>query len=705
MDPKEKRTVAPPHASNIVFSEFEIDPAARELRKSGIRIPLQDQPFRILTILLQRPGELVTREELRDQLWPADTFIEFEHSLNTSINKLRRALSDSAETPRFIETVPRRGYRFIGALAAPRPIVAQRRIWPAIAALCLAMLTAGVWQWARRLPAEPLTATPLTTYPGFERKPSLSPDGSQVAFTWDGPEENNTDIYVKVVGPGEPLRLTTDPAVDDTPVWSPDGRWIAFVRRHATAPRGDVLIVPALGGAERKIGLTVFSDLTIGPTLAWTRDNKWLAIRDDSGSGRSPGLYLLSIDTGESKLLLPSPAVKEAPEAYASFSPDEKKLAFSRDHKLYVVDIEERAAKGEPRRLTNDPATIDGSPVWTPDPGDIVFRSLKGVSAATLRRVPADGSGPAIPIPGIGSSAFEPAIGRQGGRLVFSERFHDSNIWRMPLRAGGTAAGPPVRVIASSRIDSAGAFSPNGKRVAFFSNRSGTDQLWAAGSDGANPVQLTHFSGGLVGTPKWSPDGKWIAYDAYAGGNRDIYVMAAEGGPGRRLTQNAADDRMPAWSADGKWVYFSSDRGGPREIWRKPSGGGEEVQVTRNGGYNARESPDGKYFCYITRAAEGLWMMPIKAGVPDEANKKLVANRANFLVFDVSNSGIYFDGVTGPANGTLRFYDFATGCITIVVETGKPLSFGLSVSSDERWLLFAQVDRSGADLMLIEGFR
>src|SRR6266851_5690455 len=97
----------------LLFGAFEVDVRSGELRKQGVRIKLQEQPFHVLTVLLQRPGEVVTREELRNQNWPADTFVDFDNSLNTAINKLREALGDSADNPRFIETLPRRGYRFI----------------------------------------------------------------------------------------------------------------------------------------------------------------------------------------------------------------------------------------------------------------------------------------------------------------------------------------------------------------------------------------------------------------------------------------------------------------------------------------------------------------------------------------------------------------------------------------------------------------
>ncbi|MCP5119632.1 MAG: transcriptional regulator, partial [bacterium] len=144
--------------SPIRFGPFEVNLAAGELRKAGTRIKLQDQPFRILTILLSRPGEVVTREELREKLWPDGTFVEFEHSLNTSINKLRRALNDSADTPRYIETVPRRGYRFVGDVERVAVTQPRRRLLPrqlaGVAAVAVAI--AAVFLVARLLDEAPL---------------------------------------------------------------------------------------------------------------------------------------------------------------------------------------------------------------------------------------------------------------------------------------------------------------------------------------------------------------------------------------------------------------------------------------------------------------------------------------------------------------------------------------------------------------------
>ena len=262
---------------NIRFGLFEADFAAGELRKHGRTVKLQGQPFQVLTLLLHRAGQVVSREELQKALWPADTFFEFDQAVNTAVRKIRQTLGDSAENPRFIETLPRKGYRFIAPVAEIEAIVRSEATIPSagpaqsrwarpsahwlLALDLLAVITAiAGWVAGTRNTSQPISAlpVPLTSYPGQEMQASFSPDANQVAFVRDGEKQNNFDIYTKLTGSESVLRLTKDSAPDFSPAWSPDGRSIAFLRMIGPAQTG-VFLVPAIGGAERSSPILIMA--------------------------------------------------------------------------------------------------------------------------------------------------------------------------------------------------------------------------------------------------------------------------------------------------------------------------------------------------------------------------------------------------------------------------------------------------------------
>ena len=244
-----------PTTTRVRFGVFELDLAARQLRKGGTRIKLQEQPFRILALLTQRPAELVTREELRERLWSEDTFVEFDHSLNTAIQKIRQALGDSATTPRFVETIPKVGYRFIAPVEAnrasppPEPRAASRHTssWLAIAVLAVVAAALAGW-WSSREPAFDSTAYRLRrlTYDnGLTFQPAISADGKLVVYASDRAGKGDLDIWLQQTAGGEPIPLTSDTADEFEPSLSPDGTQVAF---RSGQDGGGIYVVPTLGG-------------------------------------------------------------------------------------------------------------------------------------------------------------------------------------------------------------------------------------------------------------------------------------------------------------------------------------------------------------------------------------------------------------------------------------------------------------------------
>ncbi len=714
----------------VRFGVFEVDLESGELRKNGLKVKLQEQPFQILAMLLERPGEVVTREELRQKLWSADTFVDFDHSLNAAIKKLRQAVGDSADSPRFVETLARRGYRFIApvdgatrhnptektprtveTLAAPeaqtvllqgpqRAKERQANRWIGLAA-ALVLISVAVWffrdRFVRRsseLP--PMKVIRLTSFPGMEDAPDLSPDGRMVAFVWDGEKGDNRDIYVMLVDAGTPLRLTTDPGDDSSPAWSPDGRFVAFCRD--SKGRSGIYLVPSLGGYERRLAGEDPS-ITSWVTLDWSPDGKLLAVSGRSSPLRPYSLYLLSVESGEKKQVT-SPSSGPG-DFLPAFSPDGKTLAFTRSNALTRLDIYTIPVQGgKSSRLTFDERSLQGA--WTPDGREIIFSQLW--SRGGLYRISVEG-GSAVSLTEGGQFGFRPSVSRQGKRLAYSERIYDTDIWRFELVGSIDKVLLPTRLISSSQQEDTPQFSPDGSRIAFNSNRSGSFEIWVTDRLGQSPVQLTFFGGPYVtGTPRWSPDSKLVAFDSRPKGLADIFVVSAEGGPPHCLTEESSDDMVPSWSRDGRWVYFGSDRSGEGDwqIWKIPATGGKALQVTRRGGFEGSESFDGKSV-YYSKHSDDLWRVSLMDG-----EESLFLKNVEFRYWTVAEQGIYFVA-NEDGQRHIEFIDFASRQVSRVARLERKLGTnahrGLALSPDGRSLLVTLVERDSSDIMLVENFR
>ena len=470
-----------------------------------------------------------------------------------------------------------------------------------VAVIAAASVWLGVWgPTERELPA-PLRSVFLTTDPGSEQHPTFSPDGDQVAFAWDGENRDNTDIYVKLVAGGRALRLTTNPAVDSGPAWSPDGSQIAFFCRSEGS--GGIFLVPPLGGVALKLAesphyWSLEGTSGAGQDLSWAPDGKFLAVSDRTSPEEPFAIFRVSVESG-AKRRLTSPPAQSPGDHSPAFSPDGRTVAFVRQNGSYAVDIYlMQVPDGEPRRLTYNDQPTRGL-AWTPDGREIVFSLDPGGigSNSSLWQISSLGGMPEL-LSGTGGDAIYPAISRQGSRLIYSRRTSDDNIWRLELSGLTTARNQPTRLIASTRTDFFPQISPDGDRIAFESDRSGSPEVWVCDRDGRRPVQLTSFVDLNAVSPCWSPDGRWIAFDAAPDGNPDIYVISADGGSPRPLTTESSSELIPSWSRDGKWIYFPSDRTGIFQVWKAPAAGGEAVQVTKKGGVVAFESPDGKFVFY-----------------------------------------------------------------------------------------------------------
>jgi Tol biopolymer transport system component len=675
---------------------------------------------------------LVTREELRQKVWPEDTFVDFDQALNTAIAKIRTALGDDAENPRFVETLPRRGYRFIGPVDQPSSQVPTGGVsrwrfekptatWTLLGvAAALLALVSGI-AISRFLPNRsrvslpPIDVLPLASLPGFEVQPAFSPDGNHVAFALRA--EKNSGVYTAMVGGENSLRLTSNSG-DCCPRWSRDGREIAFSRMSDEGV--DIYVIPAVGGTEHRVfswppeghrSSTAPAWRINARSLDWSPDGKVLAFADTQEDKTHAWIALLSLADSTIRPLTSPPS--QNLDYGPAFSPDGSTVAFVRGiaagvvEDLYLVP----AAGGAPKRLTFDNTWILGPPAWTPDGRDLVFSSRRG-GLTSLWRIAASGGTPR-PVAGVGVLAAFPAISAKGNLLAYQQLDRKAGIWRLNLRNEKHLQGPPEVVISQKGQNSRPHFSPDGKSVVFESDRLGYPEIWTCDSDGSNCRQLTSLHG-TAGAARWSPDGRYVAFEFRPKEHSEIYLLEIASGVPRLLpTLPGADNGGPNWSRDGRWIYFYSDRGGgPFQLWKIQPDGGTPIQVTKNGGIFAAESADGRFLYYSKYETPGIWKIPLNGG--EETRILDQPAGESWWNWAVARNGIYFfESSTGScrwncsysaAKSSVAFFDFASGKKISLAATDRP-SLGLALSPDGRSILYVQHEWMNSSIMLVKNFR
>jgi Tol biopolymer transport system component/DNA-binding winged helix-turn-helix (wHTH) protein len=709
----------------VRFASFELDIESGELRKHGRPLRLQPQPSRVLAALVSRPGELVTRQELRQKIWDGTTFVDFEHGLNFCIRQIRLVLDDDAESPHFIETVTRRGYRFIGTIAqaqvAPaafhetgdlaRPSrdsesnagTSSRKGWPRMAGpifVGVACLLAAlfVYRWSRpRAELATLTAVPFSVLPGKESGPTFSPDGSHVAFAWDtdpASGSSGSDLYVKAIGSETLLRLTQHPSQCIDGAWSPDGTQIAFHRLSGSDT--GVYVVPALGGPERKLRATHIP-YWCPSEISWSPNGKWIAFVDSLPSSENYGIHLLSVETLESKEIPHAPRCQA--EWWPAFSSDGKQLACvcmqgGAEFGIYSV----ATSGGEPKLI----AQFFGFPqgiAWTADNKRlIVSRQYENTSEMDEVTVP-DGSLRKLPF----ADASLPAISRKGDKLAYTARTYNINIWRKDLLHPQAAA---VKLISSTRQQTNPQYSPDGSHIAFESTRAGIQEIWISDADGTNLVQVSNFRNPMTGSPNWSPNGKKIAFDSRESGHPEVYTVDVSERVPRKLLTNVAEKSVPSWSRDGKWIYFVSDEVRGQRIYRCPANGGDAVALMSQPAhfsYSPTESYDGET-AYFTISGRNATLHTVSVKHPGtESVLQGMPPVKRICMWALVPGGIYF--VPADAPRSLRYFDLATRKVLQIFEIEKDFAYGLTVSPDGRWILYSQIDEQKSEIMLVDHFR
>jgi Tol biopolymer transport system component len=342
--------------------------------------------------------------------------------------------------------------------------------------------------------------------------------------------------------------------------------------------------------------------------------------------------------------------------------------------------------------------------MWSPDGKYITFEPARD----RMARVAASG-GP------VEFEAVYPKIGvpsRDYRRVAYVEPSpvwrESPAVWRVKLAdAGGKVVSQDRILVSAPGGDDSAQLSPDEHQLVFVSMRSGAHEIWRSNADGSDPLQLTSFDiHGHLGSPRWSPDGKFVAFDCGEAAHDQIYLVDSEGRNLHALTSGNYNHVVPSWSRDGKGVYFASKRTGNWQVWRGERSSGKETQITRHGGFAAFESYDAKTLYYSKFEGGGIWKVPAGGGQEERVTDSL--HMGYWGHFAVTDNGLYLvdsDAKGGPA---IMYYDFQTGRLSPIMtfkQSPSPWLPNLAASRDGRTLFYAQVEFENNMISMVENFQ
>jgi Tol biopolymer transport system component/DNA-binding winged helix-turn-helix (wHTH) protein len=609
-----------PGDSNVRhFGVFQFNPRTEELHKQGIRIRLEGQPAAILRMLLEQPGEMVTREELIGRLWPADTFVDFEHSLNAAIKRLRAALNDSSDAPRYVETVARRGYRWVAPVTStpavvnrsngpsPNPPAQQTRPamstprsrWRLVFALAAAgaalAIGASVWiqrtEYFWRNPIADARFQTVTDFDGVEEAAAVSRDGHFVAFLSN--RDGQMDVWITQVGSGQFHNLTRGSAPElvnpsiRTLGFSPDGAVVTFwVRKqNGSSSGGDISIwaVPTLGGPPKPYleGVAEFD---------WSHDGSRLAYHTP-GSG-DPLFVSDGSRLSEGRPIFTAPAGLHS--HFPLWAPDSAFIYFvegSLPDKLDIWRI--TPAGGTPERITSQIGRVS-HPVLL-DQHTLMY----------LASDP-DGSGPWLysvdvkrRIPHKLNSGLDRytslAASADGRRLVVTVASPKRTLWRLRIADSLSEVSAAVRI----PLTTSTGFSPRlGANYLLYVSKTGTsDSIWKA-ANGTGTELWSGQGARVFGGPAISPDGRYVAFSVRQHGQALLYVMQADGTNARIVTDALDLQGAPAWAPDGQSITSAAVDHGVPHLFRVPVDGRSPALFVQEYSVDPAWAPDGRFVVY-----------------------------------------------------------------------------------------------------------
>lgn len=687
-----------PSTNEIIFGS--------ENRHSKKTEKLEPRIMLVLNMLAVNEGKVVTRQSLIETIWENE-FVG-EDALTQAISRLRKILADNPRSPQIIETIPKKGYRFVGRVgqekqpeSAGRESKKQWRnsytrnllLLPVALFFCLAIITAISFK-GTKTPSLSTGLVQFTSDQGRENYPAISPNNDFIVFSKQTPDERAMNLYVKSRHSNLSRRLTHSPSDDLNATWSPDGKFIAYLR--LIDGKSTIYILPFNHENPKNPGQELLqTDFTNSSNLSWSPDGTHILFSDKLDSQKNLQLFTLDVSTGKK-----SPLLNAVDDNYdyinGVYSRDGKHIAYSKRRNLADIICTVTMAKDNPleREVHHFPGAINDI-AWY-DSQSLIFKGYKENQSSLWNVALSDGK--LVWLGGEQVSSF--AYLQDSNELVYANRYYNIDLHQVLLPEEAHIA--PKTVFSSTKSEWAPDLSPDQQSLIFLSNKTGQYQLWQADLVSGRSKQLTFFRNAVAANARWSPDGERIVVEVLEEGNYNLYLLDITGGKPVLLLKDGFDNENPSWSADGENIYYQSNRSGQEDIWRINVSSGLTEQMTTDGAIYGEASPDGKYL-YFTRAADetGLWRLDLeKRGAAEKIYSLPCQPQAN--AWRLSDNGLFFK-LAHEDRFSIAHYNFSSGEIEIlhsIEDFVVDATIMFTISPDRRLLFYSNLIEIESDLVL-----